>query len=29
MNTSDSPNATMKFCAARPSSRERPAKREL
>ena len=29
MNTSESPNAIRKFCAARPSSRERPAKRVL
>ena len=29
MNTSDSTNAIRKFCAARPSSRERPANRVL
>ena len=29
MKTSDSTNAIRKFCAARPSSRERPANRVL
>jgi hypothetical protein len=29
MKTSESTNAIRKFCAARPSSRERPAKRVL